>query len=499
MLPNQQYKTPSYISIFLIALGIYTIAPFLLLNIYNHPSADDFSFAVRDIQQDYFSVMRQYYNSWTGRYFSTITLFRINPMIYGSLSGYKVLSFVLMILLTGNIFLCLHTAFKQRLSNTRLLALVSLLLCLYLLLIPSPAEGFYFFATYATYQFPNILILLTLALLYHFFQTENSSVKIVSIGITALLCIGMIGSNEMSLILTFTTLLLIVIANWNNPIYRPYLIFLFTVCVISCLVAILAPGNYARMSEHPNASRFLWSVVYSAFLTMLTFYRWLVPILAASIIYVFYFGFPLADKNKQSRLFNIDLRFATSYFLGTIFLMYFAFAWSTGERATPRVENVICFFFVFGWFYLLQVALHTYAHLLQHERLLSRVVPAVASLILVLNTLSIDNNISTAYIDLLSGKATAYDEALNQRYALLTASDCDECEVEPLPAIPKTIYFSDILEGPQNNDMWINKGFADYWQKAAVHLSEPNPPIKDNFTTLRESGKNSLRDKSLMH
>ncbi|MHC2993099.1 hypothetical protein OB13_16500, partial [Pontibacter sp. HJ8] len=379
-----------------------------------------------------------------------------------------------------------------------IIALTAILLSLYLLLVPSPAEGFYFFVTYATYQFPNILMLLMLGLVYAFFSTRNNQSRKLYIGLAAILCIAMVGSNEMALIIAFTTLLLILIANRCNTEVRLYLLFLFVVCAISCLVVVLAPGNYQRMNDHPNASRFLWSAVYSAFLTLLTFYRWLAPVLAASVLYLVYWGLPLADRSEHSRLFKVDLRMAVLYFLTTIFLMYFAFAWSTGERATPRVENVICFFFIFGWFYILQVALHTYGHLLQQERLLSPVLPAVALLLFALSLFSIDNNITTAYVDLLSGKAAAYDKALDQRYATLATSDCEECAVAPLPAIPKTIYFSDILEGPQNNDMWINRGFADYWNKKAVHLSAPNPPLQDNLTTIRKTGKGTLREKSLL-
>lgn len=495
---QQQQRIPSYISTLLIAIGIYTLLPFLFLHFYNHPSADDFSFAVRDREMNYLSVLLEYYMNWTGRYFSTITFFRINPMIYGSLNLYKFYSLANMFLLIINTLILFYNFFTPVLSLKRIFAFTALLISLYLLLMPSPAEGFYFFATYATYQFPNIMVLLLLAILYLLFQTDSKFYKAFYTGIGSILCIAMVGSNEMSLILAFTTCLLLLITNWNDRVHRNYLFLLLIICTISCLIAVLAPGNYARMTEHPNASRFTWSTVYAAFLTLLTFYRWFAPVLIASVIYMFLIGLPLADKKKNSHLFSLDIRLVTAYFLATIFLMYFAFAWSTGERATPRVENVICFFFIFGWFYLLQVALNRYSHLLQYERLMSQVITIVALLLYVLNILGIENNISTAYIDLLSGKAAAYDRALDRRYAELTASDCRECTVAPLPAIPKTIYFMDILEGVENNDFWVNEGFATYWNKAAVHLSEPNPPITDNLSTLRDRGKNTLREKEVI-
>lgn len=434
---------------------------------------------------------------WSGRYFGTAVV-RLNPLTIPSLQLYKFYTFICLLAVCFSTWALINTLLNQHLRKKNTLAISALLLSLYLLLTPSPAEGFYFFATYATYQFSNIMTLLLLAILYLLFHTDIKFKKLFYTGIACILIIAIVGSNEMSLIMVFMTCLLLLVANRNNHIHRSYLLFLFMICTISCLVAVLAPGNYDRMNDHPNASRFIWSTVYAGFLSLLTFYRWLAPVLIASVIYMLLIGLPVANKTKNSQLFSIDLRLAVLYFLGTIFLMYFTFAWSTGERATPRVENVICFFFVFGWFYLLQVALHTHSHRLQHERLLSPIIPAVAMLLFLLNLLAVENNISTAYVDLVSGKAAAYDEALKRRYAAMAASDCQECTVDPLPAIPKSIYFMDILEGPENNDFWVNRGFADYWGKDAVHLSAPNPPITDNLSTLRKSSKNSLREKSMM-
>ncbi|WP_162427500.1 DUF6056 family protein [Pontibacter pudoricolor] len=499
----QQNRVRRFTYWLLIGAGIYTLLPFLALSFFNHPSADDFSFAVRDRELDYLTVMQHYYNTWTGRYFSTITLFRINPMISGSILLYRLYSLLLLLFFCGSLYFLLSTVTRQALSKTKIIALAALLFTLYLLQIPSPPEGFYFFSTYATYQLPNILLMVMLALLFKFFQTQRATAKKLYSILIAILIVAMVGSNEMALVITFTTIAFITIVNLKNPEARPYLVVLFIVCVVSCLVAALAPGNYNRMHEHPNGGKLVWSVVYAGFMTGLSFYRWLLPLLAASIVYVLYFGLPLAEKLKNNRAFIVDLRLVVLYVLASIFLMNFVFAWSTGERATPRLENVIYFFFLFGWFYSLQVAMHTYRAAFTANYTISPVIPGFALLIFILSVLNIDNNISTAYTDLISGKAAAYDKALNQRYASLKASDCDSCLVAPLPAIPETIYFADIISGTENSNertdrIWINNGFANYMNKAAIYLSEPNPPIQDNLTTLRKTGKNTLREKSVI-
>ena len=475
----------------LTGIGLYTFIPFLVLTCYIQPTADDFDFAIRDTSLSFFKAQVIYYFNWSGRYFGT-AIVRANPLALGLFEAYKLYATVLLVLLAGSVYTIVYTITKRLWNKMHVLAFAATLLALYLLNIPSPTEGFYFFSTYATYQLPNIMLLIMLVLVYRFFDADRKTVKIIYIGAASILCFAVIGSNEMSVVITFTSVFFIAAHNLKNTEARPYLLFLFFICVVACMVAVFAPGNYNRMSEHENASRFVWSTVYSAFLTSLTFYRWLAPVLSVSILYILYFSLPHKNQFKQLRLFNVDLRLAILYYLATLFLMYFVFAWSTGERATPRVENVICFFFLFGWFYVLQVAVNRYSHLLKAEELLSPVIPAIALLLFLLQILSVENNISTSYVDLLSGKAAAFDEALQKRYALLSASEKDTHVVSPLPAVPKSIFFADILPGKENIGHDLNKGFAEFWDKRAIYLRSPNPEIKDNLTTLREFGKSKL-------
>ncbi|MBB6612219.1 hypothetical protein H7F15_14305 [Pontibacter sp. Tf4] len=493
----QENRTRTSIIFLLICSSVYTLLPFLLLSMYTHPAADDFSFAVRDKRLDYLTVLEQFYMTWTGRYFSTITLFRINPMIYDSVVAYKGYVLVLLLLFSAAVYYIVRVVSRQVFSINYSLALAAMLVVLYLLQLPSPSEGFYFFSTYATYQLPNILLIGMLGLLLKFFRTQQVAARKLYTGLIAILIVAIVGSNEMALVITCTTIGFVTIINLKNTELRPYLLVLFIVCVSSCLVAVLAPGNFNRMHEHPNGGKLIWSVVYGGFMTVLTFYRWLLPVLAASIIYLLYFGLPLAHNYKHSRVFAANLWLTIVFYLATIFLMNFAFAWSTGERPTPRLENVIYFFFLFGWFYVLQTGIQKYSSRLTSLRHTSPVIPTIALLMFLLSVVSIDSNISTAYVDLLSGKAKAYDKALTQRYSLLQDADCRVCDVPPLPAIPKTIFFHDIIarsdrQNPGIDMEWINRGLAAYFQKDSVFLSVPNPPVQDNLSTLRTAGKSSL-------
>ncbi|MCJ8165923.1 DUF6056 family protein [Pontibacter sp. E15-1] len=477
----------------ILGTGLLVLVPFLLLTLYNHPQADDFGFAVRDNTFNFWETQVNFYLNWSGRYFSTASTI-LSPVNSHDFDGYKLYSFLLIMLFAASIYLLIYTLLNKSCNPLQFSALAVLFISLYILQLPSVSEGLFWMPGLLAYQLPNIMMLMVLALLVSFFQTGNQVLKLVYIGLAAVLCIAIVGSNEMSIVMAFTTVLLLFYLNWKDTQNRPYLAFLLFICTVACLVAVLAPGNYARMEDHPDGKKPLWALTYAAFLTILSFYRWLAPVLIASVLYVIYWGLPLADKKVRDAIFRVDLRVSLLYYLVTLFLMQFAYTWAVGERPTPRVENVIYFFFVFGWFYNLQVALTTYGHLLRSERNLSPALPVAAFILLLLSVFDMNSTIATAYIDLISGKAQAYDAALNERYTYLQNSGCDTCALAPLPAIPQSLYFMDALDGEANSKFWVNADLARYWHKSSVFLTSPNPEIVDNVTTLREAGKSRIQN-----
>lgn len=469
---------------------------------FNHPAADDFAYAARDKTFSYAEVFKQEYFEWTGRYFSTITVFRINPLIWDNLILYKLYSLLLLLLLMLAFYSLIQAFTKPYLKRSEVLSLSLVLVLLYLTLVPSPVEAFYFFSTYTTYQLPNALLISLLLCLKLLFTTKENSKKLLYATGASLLIIAIVGSNEMALIITFTTLLFVLVLNWQDSKQRPYLLLLFILCLICCLTSVFAPGNLQRMENHPNAAKPLWSAAYAFSLTIISFYRWGVPLLIVSILYLILWGIPLAKKAP----IHIWLRqtkptTATAYYIATIFLMYFVFAWSTGERATPRLENVITFFILCGWFFLLQLWITRYLNLphnYSRDSPATSVLTGFSLILLLLHTLAIENNIITAYTDLVSGKAAAYNNALEERHQYLSRSTCSTCAVPPLPALPATLHFMDMEAGTANADMWINEGVAAYYHKKAVYLSAPNPEVKDNLSTLREAGKSILKEKKVI-
>lgn len=487
--PSEKGHRAAYAT--LCCIGLLALLPFLLLTVYNHPQADDFGLAVRDRSHSLWETQVNYYMHWSGRYFATATA-AANPTISGDFERYKLYSFVAVLLLPASIFVFVRKLLHNRFNLLQKLALAALLLCLYLLQMPRVSEGVFWLTGFLAYQLPNVLLLLLLTLLLSFFRTEDRGYKIIYIVMAIFTCVAIVGANEMSLLMTFTTILFINYYNRNDKKNSPYLLSLFIFCALACLVSVAAPGNYVRLSSHLKASKPLLSISYAAFLTILSFVRWLGPLLVATVLYVLYWGMRLADKTEDTLIFKVDLRLSAGCYLTTLFLMQFTFTWAVGERPTPRVDNVIYFYVICGWLYNVQVALCKYNHLLKAERELTPALPLVLLLLLLSSVFEINGTIATAYIDLLSGKAAAYDNALNKRYAYLKTSGCDPCKLPPLPAVPQTLQFIEIQEGEASKTFWVNSDIANYWGKSAVYLSAPNPEAEDNFTTLKETAKRLL-------
>ncbi|MCC9168856.1 DUF6056 family protein [Pontibacter harenae] len=272
----------------------------------------------------------------------------------------------------------------------------------------------------------------------------------------------------------------------NHQLFH-FILAVFICCLIASLVVLLAPGNSVRQDvQNLGTDNLFWPVLASFFLILTYFYKWGVILVVSSILYLLLWGRAGTFSHNTRSLFCVPLWLSLLFYFVSLYFMNFAYTWAAGAVPKPRVENVIYFFFILGWFYNLNIAINCFANELQQTRLLSLLTAALLLLFTRL-LLNIDNNISTAYLDLLSGKATNYNKELNSRYTFLETSNCNICIVEPLPIIPTSIFHGDIT---QKEDLPINKFYKEYWHKEGIYLKAPNPlPEDNNLETLRLIGR----------
>ncbi|QHL89264.1 hypothetical protein GU926_18225 [Nibribacter ruber] len=476
----------------ILLLAFLALAALLCLTQFIHPAADDYGYALRDSQQSFWAIQKETYLHWSGRYFGTAIL-QLNPLQYGSFTGYRIVSFCMILGFAAGLYLLVEHLFKTTWPASNRRALAALLFLLYLVQCPSLPEAFFWLTGFLTYTVSCVLFLLVLVLLRQLILSDITGIKTGYWVVASALGVMIIGSNEISLIMLMSTLLVILAYHWQQKTpSRFHLMLVFLICLFAALVMVLAPGNYQRMGEEAKAQNLLWSVLYSTGLTVIAFVKWAIPLIVGSLVYILYI-FPKKSAGPTSKLFAVDTRWIVLVYVATLFAMHFLFVWSTGERPTPRLENVIYFYLFLGWFYLLHLLLVRYqASTSALPLAFPRLVPALVLLLFAGTLLTQQNPFTTAFSDIVTGKAAGYHAQMQARYELLTTSRCKTCALPPLTKVPASITFIDIAPKDDTVHGWVNVGTAAYWKKDSVYLSQPNPPLQENKNSLVEWGKTLL-------
>lgn len=475
---------------FLILTGLIALLPFLMLTLYNHPSMDDFTFALRDENGGFFEIQKESYSNWSGRYFGT-AIARLNPMRFEGFNAYKVYSlFIILLYLVSNIFL-FYRLLRPFFNLRSIAAFTSLFIVIYLVQMPDIAQGMYWFMGYMAYFLADIGILFLLGILLKLNSTKGLYTRLLLKAVALLLAVAIAGSNELSMLILNASLLLLLITQWQ--LYQklsPFYTGLFLLALSLGLVVVLAPGNYVRMDGQVKSGNLLYSLTGAGLMTAYGFLKWSVIVLIASILYLITWAIPLANFTKNKAIFKVSMPLALLWYIATLLTMNFVFIWSTGFRAGSRVENVIYFFFVYGWFFLLQIAVNKYEHLImQHIPVRKGIFAFIVTTLFFLQTFNLESNVTTAYLDLLSGRAATFDRELNARYRYLARSSCSSCPITPVSELPKSLFIFNALRPDELEEMGINNEFTAYWKKSDTYLTGPTPAIPDNTTILKNIGK----------
>jgi hypothetical protein len=139
-----------------------------------------------------------------------------------------------------------------------------------------------------------------------------------------------------------------------------------------------------------------------------------------------------------------------------------------GQSIPPRAINLLAFFFVLEWGFLIaNVAA------LIHARGWEKTTLSSTAFLLCFFTLTASltapNNVKTAWRDLIKGDARKFDQECERRYALIRESTEDEVTVPPLRVKPVSLFFNDLK--PESTD-YRNVGMAEFFHKKAIHLTE---------------------------
>lgn len=239
----------------------FCIAPFLLLTRYNQPYWDDYSFAALFRRVGLRAAFEHYYLHSGGRFSAHLLSLAGNPLSYGWVGGVKVAALLAIAGQVASIFFALQTFTKRALPAGQA-GWYSLGLWLVLVgAMPDIHSGLYWFSGLVVHQAGCCLLLLVPAAVARTHQSvaHRRAWLLLAAGATLVLA----GTSELSVWLLGLVLLTAV----GRTIYtRQYAWgrrwgFLLLVLGGGFGLALLAPGNYERLTSSPKAPLTVLSLV----------------------------------------------------------------------------------------------------------------------------------------------------------------------------------------------------------------------------------------------
>ena len=129
----------------IIIVFILIIIPLFILSVFNHPSTDDYHYALRDISSNVWIAGIDTYINWSGRYFATL-LSSLNPLVYHSIPHYHIYSIAIIILFFCSIWYLSSSFLKGIFQQKEKITLAALGFIFYIIQCPSISQSFYWFS-----------------------------------------------------------------------------------------------------------------------------------------------------------------------------------------------------------------------------------------------------------------------------------------------------------------------------------------------------------------
>ena len=219
----------------------------------------------------------------------------------------------------------------------------------------------------------------------------------------------------------------------------------------------------------PGNHNFSFSIFNSISYVFENVFAWIFisPVIPVTIILVPLLYKSIIKPERKPDIFQLSPLY--SIFISFIILNAgsFVFFWSTGIEPFPRSLNLIYFLFLILWFYN---AINLMKYIRFKYNMTFEKIPLYlfgVSFLLIIFFLSLENNIKTAYGDLLSGTAEKYDKELNERYEFIANCKSDTVYVENLNTNPSSTRIFLISSDPEKIfNIWL----ANHFKKKSVVL-----------------------------
>ena len=350
----KQKKHQNIILLFLFFADFLSLIPILTITKFTGMVLDDYSYAANthvawinthsliDAFIASIKLVKKYWYSWQGSIISDF-LFAFNPACFGE-KYYWINGIAMILSLVVSLSYLVYTVFYERLKCNRnsSLVLLFLLIWIYINLLPSSSEGFYFFNDACNYTFFYSLICFHVGMMTRLSSNNycNKLLYVVDVIVGFFSAGGHLSMAVFSLVLT-TTFLGYHLMNKTEKI-KSFIGISLSV-IISLLINALAPGYRNRSMGKGGksfASSIFWGFV-QTFKETNSFFR-IETILVIAVFFVLFF------EISETSIKKIDHPIMLSCFSIILYSTQFMPAfYAIGHAEFLRQQNIA--FFSFFW------------------------------------------------------------------------------------------------------------------------------------------------------
>ena len=459
---------------FIIALIFLLILPFFVLSFFNHPCPEDMSWTENAHRNGFINSQITLLTTEGGRYF-TYAFLSLNPLIFHSIAGYKILVFLLMIIFLIALYVFTQEIFQCETSISENALITLSVFFLYLYGMPSAGEGFYYLTGVALYNLSLILLMLFAVCLIKYDKAEISKQKIVYGSSCVILFFMIMGTCELAIaLMSFLIITIIAFRKLSGQKINKLLPAFLLLIAAAGIILYLSPGNQHRSDKYSLKHEFMESAYNSFSFTVSSIYYWLfkTPLSGITILLIPVFILFSEKINKKYsnvlNFFNIYPLISLTLSLFIITSLNFIIFYSINIIPYYRIQNFIYFVFLILWFYNLAVICfylpdRTKIKLTGNNHYFY----AAGIIIIALFISAKSNNIRTAYSELIRGTASEYDSRMNDRYKTIYECTSDSCLVDSIKNVPKTLGEVQLTSDPMSN---FNRWYSRYFHKKYVFL-----------------------------
>ena len=486
-------------------LSLIAVFPFIALCRYIHPNAEDYGLSYFPRDNGIWASMVDLYTTYDGRFFVNF-LSGINPLVFNSITGYKLTPIVLLALLFFGLYLLIRKLTGSAFARAQQLLIAAIFLALYLTTLQSVPHQLYWQMSSFVYFIPTILSVFLIMSLLRIYELQDRKLLLTRTIGGSLFAAALAGCNAMCLplviLITFTPFALAIVGNSRNKLLYGYI---FSIACMGCIVFMLAPGINLRMDEtfvHEVERDFDYWVNYVAHQSITHFYwslwRWLIenplPILTG---FLFLIIFPRSKVSLTTLYHPFRLHPLLFFLLHGIFMLLIVapFYYGMGREADwnypARIYNMVSFYFLLGLFLNLpNMSRWMYKQIpLPNQKITNGI---ALLLILAGAYFTVQNdNVNRAYASLLDGSAQTYHQKHLERYAEIRKQQHKEAFqsriaiVDSIATLPRILFQGPEITSNSHLRHW-NRDYEKYFNIYEIRYHYDTLSKKEYLNQLRQ-------------